>query len=124
MTRTLLIIDDDDQIRRVVELCLRSTWTVIGAADGRSGAQLAKEKQPDLILLDATMPGLDGPASLELLHSDPATAQLPVAFLTGVTGGDERSRLEELGRPIIEKPFSPPELRDEVDLLHAMAPKS
>ena len=123
MTRTLLIIDDDDQIRRVVELCLRSTWTVIGAADGRTGAQLAKEKQPDLILLDATMPGLDGPASLELLRSDPATAQLPVAFLTGLAGGDERSRLEELGCPIIEKPFSPPDLRDEVDLLHAMAPE-
>lgn len=120
--RSLLIIDDDAQIRRVVELCLRSSWTVLGAGDGRLGARLAKDELPDLILLDATMPDLDGPATLELLRADPATARLPVAFLTGLTGSD-RTRLEELGCPVLEKPFSPSDLRDEVDLLLAMAPE-
>jgi CheY-like chemotaxis protein len=68
----------------------------------------AKAERPDAILLDVVMPDRDGPATLEALRAEPATASIPVVFLTAVTAADEVARLRQLGAAgVLAKPFDP-----------------
>ena len=68
--RTVLLIDDEPDIREVVELSLGSVagWEVLTASCGADGVALASAQRPDVILLDVMMPGLDGPATLDVLR--------------------------------------------------------
>lgn len=80
----VLVIDDSDDIRNLVVAILRKDHLVKTAEDGRSGLKLALEKpQPDLILLDVVMPGHTGFDVCKLLKGNPATAAIPVIFLSG-----------------------------------------
>jgi len=66
--RCLLIIDDDYRIREVTKVSLEmmASWKIVTASSGNEGIQLAKVTQPDGILLDIMMPGLDGFSTLDL----------------------------------------------------------
>ena len=76
---------------------------------------MAERHQPDAILLDAQMPGMDGPATLKALQTRPATASIPVIFLTGTTQPDEVEHLAGLGaRKVLQKPFDPKTLASVV----------
>jgi CheY-like chemotaxis protein len=108
--RQLLIIDDEDDIREVASLSLEMTegWTVNMASSGPAGIALATSGHPDAILLDVMMPDLDGPSTLRLLQSEPATASIPVIFLTAkVKEADRRKYLDLGAKAIIAKPFDP-----------------
>jgi CheY-like chemotaxis protein len=110
MTRTLLLVDDDDDIREVAQLSLElgAGWTVIPAGSGEEGIALAIDKSPDAILLDVMMPVLDGPATLARLRADARTRDIPVIFLTAKTRPTERERLNGLGvAGVLSKPFDP-----------------
>ena len=84
MARKILIIDDEDDIREVAALSLESVagWEVIKASSGAQGLARAAEHQPDAILLDVMMPGMDGPTTFRELRKNPATARIPVLLLT------------------------------------------
>lgn len=83
MTRRVLVIDDSDLIRQVATLALgRAGWEVLTAEDGATGADIAVAEQPDAILLDVVMEGLDGPETLALVRGREATRETPVLFLT------------------------------------------
>ena len=71
MVRRILIIDDEDDIREVAALSLESVagWEVIRACSGMEGLTRAAEYQPDAILLDVMMPGMDGPTTFRELRS-------------------------------------------------------
>ena len=99
MTRRILIVDDEDDIREVAQVSLELVghFDVLTAACGRDGVERARSDQPDAILLDVMMPDMDGPSTLAKLRADPATRDIPVLFLTAKTQSAERSRLAELG---------------------------
>jgi DNA-binding response OmpR family regulator len=114
---TMLVIDDSALIRRVVEMALggEAGWRVHTAESGAAGIELATRERPDAILLDVEMPDLDGPATLGALRARDATRQVPVVFLTGRSGEDERHALVQLGAAgVICKPFEPTGLAAQV----------
>lgn len=115
--RRVLLVDDEDDIRFVARASLErlAGWDVLAASSGAEGIELARAEQPDAIVLDVMMPGMDGPATLAALRADPATAGIPVVFLTAKIQAEERRRLEELGAAgVVAKPFDPMGLADEL----------
>jgi len=117
LARRVLLIDDDELIREVAEVSLAKVggWEVLTASSGEEGLGKAVAEQPDAILLDLMMPGLDGPGTLALLQADPATATIPVVFLTAKVRLSERKQWIDLGAAgVLVKPFDPMLLADQV----------
>lgn len=115
--RRVLIIDDDEMIREVAEISLVAVggWEVIAAGSGEEGLSKAIAEQPDAILLDVMMPGLDGPATLQRLKADPATSGIPVVFLTAKVQRAEQQQWTGLGvSGVLLKPFDPMVLASQV----------
>lgn len=115
--RRILVIDDEDDIREVVQVSLQLVggWDVILARTGAEGLAAAAAQQPDAILLDATMPGLDGPAVFERLRTNSTTRHIPVILLTAQVQTAERRRFAELGMTyLIAKPFDPLRLPGQI----------
>ncbi len=115
--KQVLIVDDEPDIREVAQLSLElgAVWTVWTAASGEEGVRKAREQQPDAILLDVMMPGMDGPATVRALRSDPAAAGIPVVLLTAKLQPSDRERFATLGvAGVIGKPFDPVALPGQV----------
>jgi CheY-like chemotaxis protein len=113
----VLIIDDEADIRRIARLGLSRVggMDVCEASSGSDGLRRAAEEKPDAILLDVMMPRMDGPATLAALRSDPATAAVPVVFLTAKAMGTDLEGLRALGaRGVLTKPFDPMTLAAEL----------
>ncbi len=113
----ILAIDDELAIQMVIEACLVDLggWAVVTAGSGLEGLALAATGKIDGILLDVSMPGIDGIETLRRLKADPQTAQIPVVLLTAkVQTADQ----ELFGRlPIVatvSKPFDPLTLVDQL----------
>jgi CheY-like chemotaxis protein len=82
MTKVLLI-EDNTLIREdILEALSFEGYTIMGAADGRTGLQMAQYHLPDLIISDIMMPGMDGYEVYRSLQEDPATASIPFIFMT------------------------------------------
>ncbi len=106
LTRRVLVIDDDAQIRAVVTASLGlAGWEVLVARGGAEGIALAAAERPDAILLDVMMPDVDGPATLDALHSGPATSSIPVIMLTASAGRTEAAAFDHPVVGVIPKPF-------------------
>jgi CheY-like chemotaxis protein len=106
----VLIIDDEDDIREVAALSLETVagWEVLTASSGAQGVARAAEHQPEAILLDVMMPGMDGPATLRALRLDPATSRIPVLLLTAKVQSSDQRRFADLGvAAVLFKPFDP-----------------
>jgi CheY-like chemotaxis protein len=106
----VLIVDDEPDIRRIARLGLARVggMEVVEASNGAEGLLRAKEERPDAVLLDVMMPAMDGPATLARLREDPATAGIPVVFLTAKAIAAEVERLKSLGAAgVLTKPFDP-----------------
>lgn len=110
--RTLLIIDDTiNNLRVAVDLLDAYGFRILTASDGESGIERAHLAQPDLILLDVRMPGLDGFECCRRLKAHPGTAHIPVIFMTALTDTDNKVRGFELGGvDYVSKPFDAGEL--------------
>ena len=113
---TILIIDDEPDIRLIVRLSLQKTgFTVLEAASGADGVRLAADARPDAILLDVMMPLMDGPTTLAALRGTPASADIPVIFLTAKAQRSELDRLRSLSvAGVLTKPFDPLVLGGEI----------
>jgi CheY-like chemotaxis protein len=108
--RKILIIDDEDDIREVAALSLESVagWEVVAASSGTLGLVRAAEDQPDAILLDVMMPGMDGPTTFRELRKNPVTAHIPVLLLTAKVQSTDQRRFADLGvEAVLFKPFDP-----------------
>lgn len=79
---SILLIEDNEELRTFCREALRDTFDVLEAVDGLSGIRLAREHVPDLIVSDVMMPGMDGMEVCRLLRSDVATSHIPVILLT------------------------------------------
>jgi CheY-like chemotaxis protein len=116
----VLLVDDESDVRAVATLSLGRVggMLVIEASNGFDALTRAAEEQPDFILLDVMMPGMDGPTTLAALRSDPRTSAIPVVFLTAKAMASELDRLKQLGAAgVITKPFNPMTLSEEVRAL-------
>lgn len=128
----ILIIDDMASNIRVLSHILHEHAEIFFATSGINGIALAREKMPDLILLDVEMPGMDGYEVCAQLKADPLLALSPVIFVTGHTSVQNEIRaLEAGGVDFITKPLNPPvvlarvkthlTLKQQSDILRAQA---
>jgi len=104
----ILVVDDDPDIRKIAALALERLggFRVILASNGAEALEMARDNQPDVVLLDVSMPGADGPETLLALRSSPATRKLPVIFFTATASEEETARLRALGAVgVVPKPF-------------------
>ena len=109
--KTILLADDDEDIRTVFGMSLERYYRVLEAATGTSAIELIKRERPDLVVLDWTMPGSSGIEILTALRQDPLTATMPVIMLTGKEEEADRARAAALGAyAFLVKPVSPPQL--------------
>jgi DNA-binding response OmpR family regulator len=108
----VLVIDDEAPIRLLCRVNLEAEqMEVLEAADGPTGLDEAQEHQPDVILLDVMMPGLDGWRVAERLLDDERTNEIPIIFLTARAEFRDRARgLDIGGVDYVTKPFNPLDL--------------
>ena len=112
MKDRILVVDDDPDILQFVEMNLdMEGFDTHTAESGRVALEVARERPPDLILLDVMMPELDGLTVLRRLRSSPATSSIPVVLLTAKALAEDRVRGLDLGADdYITKPFDIEEL--------------
>jgi two-component system, OmpR family, alkaline phosphatase synthesis response regulator PhoP len=115
--KCILVIDDEEAIRAVIQVCLEEfgQWNVLTARSGVEGLELATTKKPDAILLDVSMPGMDGFMTLQKLQENEHTQSIPVMFLTAHVQPEAQLEFSKL--PIVGtifKPFDPMALVEQV----------
>jgi two-component system phosphate regulon response regulator PhoB len=118
MTRTVLTIEDQPDIRRLIRMTLEyDGLTVLEAGDGEEGLSMARQHLPDVM-----MPGMDGLTVNRTLASDARLKHIPVVILSALgRSEDVKAGLETGVHAYLVKPFSPWELLDVVDKLTGKA---
>ena len=114
----ILVADDNEDMRHFVKGVLLQFYDVLEAPNGQIALEMAIERQPDLILSDIMMPGLDGFGLLKVLRSSPQTCSIPFVLLSANAG--DKARVEGLvagADDYLAKPFSPKELVARVHTL-------
>ncbi len=112
----VLVIEDQEVLRESILNILNTRgFNGVGARNGQSGLQLAKQSVPDLILCDIRMPELDGYEVLKALRQDPLTATIPLVFLTAETLQNVLEQGRVLGATgYLTKPFTTAQLLEAV----------
>jgi two-component system OmpR family response regulator len=124
--RRILYVEDDDPIRTVGLVALRTVgqFEVVACASGAEAISQAPTANADLILLDVMMPGMDGPETLGHLRKLPATAATPVVFLTALAQPELIASLRALGAAeVLTKPFEPMGLPEKLRKIWAQVPR-
>ena len=115
---TILSIDDDKFIHKIIARTLNPKYETIFALTGEEGINLAKVHKPDIIITDVEMPGLNGYETCEKLKSDPVTCNTPVIFLSSLDSLQERlSGFEAGADDYLVKPFDTDELLGKLNTL-------
>ena len=117
----VLVVDDDVNTQDAYAEYLRlNRFSVVTAGSGSAALELARTIHPDVILMDAAMPGMGGWTAIKLLKADPTTRAIPIVVLTGHTQPADYARARECGADgFLTKPCVPDELvRRLKDLLH------
>jgi two-component system cell cycle response regulator DivK len=95
---TILIVEDNPANMKLAVFVLeQASYTVISAADAEAGLTLARERHPDLILMDIQLPGMDGLTAIALLKQDVATRDIPVIALTALAMKGDEERIRSAG---------------------------
>lgn len=125
MSRRVLLIDDSKTMRAFLRKALGTcACDIFEAADGAEGLRMAGEQRPDLIVLDITMPVMDGVETLQRLRRDPALHDVPVMMLTAEASPAEMAHLRELGATeYATKTTKPAQILEKVRGLLASAPE-
>lgn len=115
----VLVVDDEPDVLLLCRLNLQQRGhELLEASDGGRALELARERHPDVIVLDLMMPGINGYQVLEALQRDEATSDIPVLVLTAKSLRADRERSHGLGAAaFLTKPFLPSELCEMVDSL-------
>ena len=106
----ILVVDDEEDIAKALKVRLKANgYSVLFASDSIQAFAIANQENPDLILLDILIPGGGGFVVAERLKQSAATHRIPIIFLTGIPGGEERAyKLGASG--YLMKPYQPEEL--------------
>jgi CheY-like chemotaxis protein len=117
--RLILVVDDQPSVRAMVLASIRvkaSRYGVVEAANGADAVAQARERQPDLVLLDVALPDHDGFWVCRELKTDARTSHIPVIMLTAMGLASDREQALKAGADgYIVKPFSPRALLEELD---------
>lgn len=120
--KRILIVDDEEDICQVVQASLEEFggWQTVLAHAGEDGLSMAQNESPDAILLDISMPGMDGFQVLETLQNNSVTQDIPVILLTSKVLARDLKQFAELNiAGVITKPFNPLTVWQQVsELLH------
>lgn len=122
----ILLIDDHRTVLRLLEAILKlKGYELLYAESGQQGMAMARQAQPDLILLDVMMPEIDGFKVCQYLKAQPDTAAIPVVFLTARGAEDDVLTARRAGaQGFLTKPFLAREVLDLVERLLTEAGKS
>lgn len=116
-TKTVLLVDDSPTARMIESLLLKQKgYRLLEAHDGAEGVDVARREAPDLILMDVSMPKLDGFQALEQIRSDPKTTAIPVIMITTRAELEHVQRGYEAGcSEYLTKPINGAELLQRVE---------
>ncbi|MGE5157299.1 MAG: response regulator, partial [Gemmatimonas sp.] len=95
--KILYVEDNDDNVYMLKNRLTRAGFTVVIATDGAQGVALAASQQPDLILMDLTLPDIDGTEATRRIKADPATQRIPVIALTANAMAEDKERAMAAG---------------------------
>jgi len=115
--RRILVVDDEEHLRELVQACLEDLggWETLVAGSGEECLQILQTERPNAILLDLSMPGMDGFAVYEILQSDPITRSIPLILLTAKVLPSDRAKFAQMAvAGVITKPIQPITLTEEV----------
>jgi len=115
--KQILIVDDQEHLRELVQLCLEDLagWNTLAAESGQECLQILQTQRPNAILLDVSMPGMDGFVVCDRLQSDPITRSIPVILLTARVLSSDMAEFAEMGvAGVIRKPFEVTTLPEKV----------
>ena len=115
----VLVIEDSASVRRLIEVCLRVLdVTISSVSDGTQGLEAIRQSDPEVVVLDIGLPGLDGWEVLAQLRGDKATAHLKVLVLTAHAQPEMADKAAQGGADsFMTKPFRPSDLREQVEKL-------
>ncbi len=118
---TVLIVEDNQDNRVIYRTFLEHHgYTVLEASDGEAGVRSVREHLPDIVLMDISMPVLNGHEATKILKADPATASIPVVALTANAMADDRRLAMEAGcDSYLAKPAEPRRVLAEVQRMLA-----
>ena len=112
---TVLVVDDDLQLRNYIRACLHPKYNTFEAKDGFQALKMAQNIRPDLIILDVMMPGMDGYETLERLRQEPASRDIPIIMLTALASIEKKVEGLKLGADdYLHKPFDEQELHARI----------
>lgn len=117
MTQRILLVDDDQDILDIAEIAFQkfAKWEVLRASSGLECLTKAKTEKLDIILLDVSMPDMDGFQVVEALHADPLTNKIPIVLLTARALPRDEQYYQEIGViGVLSKPFNPLTIWKEV----------
>ena len=126
MPAKILSVDDSKTIRMIVKRTFAPyEATVLEAGNGEEGLATAAAEKPDLIILDITMPVMDGVTMLGKLKEDPELKGIPVIMLTAESGRENVAFIARLGvRDYLVKPFKDEQLIEKVSRVVTLTPKT
>ena len=126
MSKKILTVDDSKTIRLIIGRTFNKyDCAVVEAANGEEGLAKAIAEKPDLIMLDITMPVMDGITMLGKLRQDPALKNTPVIMLTAESGRDSVARIAQIGvSDYLIKPFKEEQLLEKVVKIFPLQPKA
>ncbi len=114
-SRVLLVEDNPDNFELVRFLLEHAGYQVLEAHDGQKGLDLARRELPDLVVMDLSLPGVDGWTAARELKADPKTASIPLLALTAHTLPGDRNRALESGfNGYISKPINIKSFADDI----------
>jgi CheY-like chemotaxis protein len=125
MKRSVLVVDDDPFVRKLIATTLEDVaeFELHEAADGVEALEVALREHPTLVFLDVDMPRLDGIEACRRMRSDDAAAGATIVMLTAAHGDSVEREAEDAGADLfLTKPFSPLELLRLVDRLGEKSP--
>ena len=123
--KLILIVEDNDKNLKLVRDVLQvKGYATVEAGNAEDGIVLARERKPDLVLMDIQLPGMSGIDAIGVLRADPATAAIPVVAVTASVMPQDRNKITEAGfDAYIGKPINLKEFLDTVRKMLERAPK-
>ena len=124
MSLILIVEDNDKNLKLVRDVLQVKGYATIEAGNAEDGIVLARERKPDLILMDIQLPGMNGIEAIGVLRADPATAAIPVAAVTASVMPQDRNKITEAGfNAYVGKPINLKEFLDTVRNMLESRPK-
>jgi DNA-binding response OmpR family regulator len=121
----VLIVDDSSNIRRLVSVVLGSVnYDIIEASDGEKALSMIMKHGPDIVIMDVSLPKMNGLYVCEVLRNDEKTKNIPILILTSETSNDVKAKAAKCADNLMHKPFEPELLRAEVKSLLARSRQS